>query len=202
MKIFLCWSGERSRHVAKEFDEFLKDLNKKLPGLNNLFDPFRSANIEKGLPWFQAVESELASAQAVLVTITPENCESPMHYEAGAIANGMRIEMSRKGKRKANVDTIKGRLFTYLFGMDARALKGPLAAYQSTAATYEDTRALVRRLLTIADAALPTGEQSEEDIAWEKQFRSCWNDFIERLRPCRHQQLAAWLRVLLTNSRG
>lgn len=190
MKIFLCWSGDRSRHVAQEFEKFLKDLNQELPGLKkDPFDPFRSANIEKGLPWFQAVESELASAQAALVSITPENCTSPwMHYEAGAVANRMGIAMS-KGEDKATAETLKGRLFTYLFGMNASELQGPLAAYQSTAATYDDTRALVRRLLTLAEVDLPTDEHDDKAIDWERTFRICWNDFVERLRPCRHQRL-------------
>jgi hypothetical protein len=37
---------------------------------------------------------------------------------------------------------------------------------------------------------LPTDEQSDEAKDWEKVFRICWNDFVERLRPCRHQQLS------------
>lgn len=190
MKIFLCWSGDRSRHVAKAFDSFLRDLNAKLELTGNLaFDPFRSANIEKGLPWFQAVENELASAEAALVSITPENCTSPwMHYEAGAVANGMRIAMSQ-GPDQASAETLQGRLFTYLFGMNAGDLRGPLAAYQSTAATYDDTRALVRRLLALAKVPLPTDEQAAKDTGWERKFRTCWNTFVEHLRPCRHQQL-------------
>jgi hypothetical protein len=190
MKIFLCWSGDRSHHVAESFDWFLKQLNQNY-GLTGkqAFEPFRSANIEKGLPWFQAVENELANAEAALVTVTPENCTSPwMHYEAGAVANRMGIAMSQ-GKDKATAETLKGRLFTYLFGMNAGDLQGPLAAYQSTAATYDDTRALVRRLLAIAEVELPTEEQTDKAKDWEKVFRICWNDFVERLRPCRHQQL-------------
>src|SRR5580765_456482 len=91
MKIFLCWSGDRSRHVVESFDWLLKQLNQQysLKG-KQAFVPFRSANIEKGLPWFQAVENELSQADAALVAITPENCASPwMHYEAGAVANRM-----------------------------------------------------------------------------------------------------------------
>lgn len=191
MKVFLCWSGERSRHVAEAFESFLKQLNEKLPvSGDHAFVPFRSVNIEKGLPWFQAVERELATADAALVTITPENCESPwMHYEAGAIANGIRLERSGKGKDGTKADALKGRLFTYLFGIEARDLTGPLAAYQSTSATYDDTRALVRRLLTIAGAILPTRELDPAAIRWERRFRSCWNKFVERVRPCLHQQL-------------
>lgn len=189
MKVFLCWSGERSRHVAESFDRLLQHLNKELSlSVEQAFVPFRSANIEKGLPWFQAVEKELSTADAALVSITPENCTSPwMHYEAGAVANRMGLAMS--GNDATSTETLKGRLFTYLFGIRAGDLRGPLAAYQSTTATYEDTRALVRRLLAIAGVEWPTDEQASDSRQWERVFRSCWNHFVEDLRPCRHQQV-------------
>src|SRR5207302_5829776 len=132
--IFLCWSGARSHCVAFAFREFLLQLNQEMTLPNDLqFAPFLSENIEKGLLWFQAVEHELASSEAAILSVTPENADSPwMHYEAGAIANRLSISTQASS---AKVVTLEARLFTYLFGMEARDLKGPLAAYQSTAAT-------------------------------------------------------------------
>src|SRR5262249_21031336 len=84
-----------------------------------VFLPFRSDNIEKGLPWFQAVEEQLASADAALLSITPENADSPwMHYEAGAISNRFLLKDAESG---AKAERLKARLFTYLFGMDSKS---------------------------------------------------------------------------------
>ena len=187
MRIFLCWSGARSHCVAFAFREFLLQLNQEMTLPNDLqFAPFLSENIEKGLLWFQAVEHELASSEAAILSVTPENADSPwMHYEAGAIANRLSISTQASS---AKVVTLKARLFTYLFGMEARDLKGPLAAYQSTAATFEDTRALVRQLLGIGarDAAGDETAPSRRDWS-ENSFRRSWNDLAGKLQKSRSQ---------------
>jgi hypothetical protein len=187
MHVFLCWSGERSHHVAEALEEFLLNLNKTLPsGQSQAFTTFRSQNIEKGLLWFQAVEQQLRDADAALLAITPENCSSPwMHYEAGAIANRF---LEKDAQAQSNPDSLKARLFTYLFAMEPQDLQGPLAAYQSTTATYDDTRALVRQLLNLAGAVLPADPRDPASIKWEQGFRQCWNNFAGRLRPYRTQQ--------------
>jgi hypothetical protein len=198
MRIFLCWSGERSRHVASALETFFVDLNGKFmnnincrlfEGKPSLFETFRSENIEKGLLWFQAVEKELAEADAALLSITPENADSPwIHYEAGAIANRLLAKPREHGSKNAN----KTRLFTYLFGIEARDLRGPLAAYQSTTATFEDSRTLVKQLLTLA-ADLQTEDDSEKPalLNWGNEaaeaFRLCWNKFASQTQSCRTQ---------------
>ncbi len=189
MKLFLCWSGARSHDVAAAFRDFLLQLNDELslPVPLQFAPPFFSENIEKGLPWFQAVEHELASTDAALLSITPENADSPwMHYEAGAIANQLSISTTQS----KTTGTLKARLFTYLFGMEARDLKGPLNAYQSTAATFTDTRALIRQLLGV-DTIKGTPDDDprpETRLKWnEDAFRRCWNTLALRLQHSRSQ---------------
>ena len=79
------------------------------------------------------VAQDLDEARTGIVFLTPENVASPwMHFEAGALAKAV-------GSRQ-------GSLFTYVYGFDPGKLNGPLSTYQSTVATREDTRRLLRDL--------------------------------------------------------
>src|SRR5262245_27578348 len=82
MKVFICWSGDRSYAIAEALQQLLKAVLPKPP------DIFLSTNIDKGAEWFQAVRAGLTSSVAGIIVLTHENIRSPwMHFEAGAIAN-------------------------------------------------------------------------------------------------------------------
>lgn len=74
--IFICWSGQRSRMLARTLHAHLP---KFIPGLvkdsrdTNLF---MSDDITKGSRWFDVVEKELDKADVGLVCITREGLES------------------------------------------------------------------------------------------------------------------------------
>jgi hypothetical protein len=183
MRVFLCWSGTRSRGVAAALKQFLLDLNEALPlSAAARFDPFMSADIEKGATWFEAIGHELQSTDAALLSVTPENAASAwMHFEAGAIATQLTKaagDVGQVGSRR------NARLFTYLFGLEPKDLQGPLSAYQSTVATQADTRALVRQLTDVQQHAASASFSGE----WNEQgFRNCWNTFAGNLRRVRSQ---------------
>jgi hypothetical protein len=129
--VFLCWSGTRSRNVAAALDEALREVG----GL----EPVRSPEIAKGSIWFEQVRQTLEAADAAIVCLTPENVGNAwMHFEAGAIA----AKMSSKSPAQATA-----RVYPYLFQMNGVELTGPLAQFQATTATEEDTVRLVRELL-------------------------------------------------------
>ena len=74
--MFLCWSGERSRSLARALYEFLPRF---IPGLvNNPNDTslFISDDIAKGSRWFDEVETQLDNADVGLVCITREGLQS------------------------------------------------------------------------------------------------------------------------------
>jgi hypothetical protein len=153
MSIFFCWSGERSRHVAETLARSLQSLN---------IQGFLSPQIPKGEVWFEAIRQQLASADAAIVTLTPENLGAPwLHYEAGAVAFG--IPKDEKASR---------RIYTYLFGVRPGDVGSPLSQYQHTEATKGDTLALISQLL-------PAGTDRE---AWiEAHGDVWWSDFVHRL---------------------
>ena len=131
--VFLCWSGTRSGAVADALDKAIRELDCGL-------EPVRSPNIEKGSFWFEKVREALDKSAAAIVCLTPENAGNPwMHFEAGAIA--AKISPSKTdGKGTA-------RVYPYLFQMSGVEIAGPLAEFQGTYATEEDTLRLVRELL-------------------------------------------------------
>jgi len=155
MHVFICWSGTRGLGAAEALKQFFEGLNEKLqPSEKGRVEVFYSPDIDKGRLWFQAVQNELSKANAAVIVVTPENARSPwMHFEAGAV-------VSQILERKETASPI----FTYLFGMEPGDLVGPLASYQSTVATYADTRSMVEQLFKLADVAIPNDDAY--DAAW------------------------------------
>ncbi len=65
MKVFLCWSGGRSRAVAEALKDWLPDA---VPGV----DPLLSVDIEKGARWSAEVAKELEESKVGVICLTPE----------------------------------------------------------------------------------------------------------------------------------
>jgi hypothetical protein len=81
VKVFLSWSGEKSRGVA----EALRDW---LPSVVQQVEPFMSdQDIDAGARWQQRISEELEGARFGILCVTRENQEAPwLNFEAGAIA--------------------------------------------------------------------------------------------------------------------
>jgi hypothetical protein len=143
MGTFICWSGDRSKQVAVALRESLLTV---LPG--EIF--FLSTEIETGTLWFETIQIQLEKAAAAVICITPENVNSAwMHFEVGTIF--------AKGE--------KSRLLTYLFDLEPRDIVGPLSAFQSSQATKEGTKNLVKSLAKLC------GRESED---WAARFEANW----------------------------
>jgi hypothetical protein len=123
-KLFISWSGARSRQLAEALNDWLRD--------RFTYPTFISTGIEKGSRWFDEVQQQLSEAKAGIVCITPASLDSAwMLFEAGALACEV-----REGRGEA-------RLYTYLHGVQPSELPGPLQGYQSTVTTKEDTYQLL-----------------------------------------------------------
>ena len=142
MNTFICWSQARSKQMAGVLREWLPYV---LPGENF----FLSSDIEKGTLWFEAIRTQLQGADAAIICLTPENIDSTwMHFEVGAIA----------GKNA------ESRIFTYLFGLTPGEVSGPLAAFQSSSCTKEDTRKLVLALEKICQKPIEKFDEHWPDL--------------------------------------
>lgn len=154
MKIFLCWSEDRSKSLARALRD---SLPKFIP--TGLEKPFFSEDIAKGTRWFDEVSDELDGADAGLVCVTREALQSGwIHFEAGALARAVR----KKGA---------GTLYTYLVGVEPHELKGPLSEFQFTKFDREDTKKL------IASIVMSMKDRGPGRDAWEKAFDEHWERF-------------------------
>jgi hypothetical protein len=171
MNIFICWSERRSKELAIAMSEWLP---KFIP--NGLVKPFLSLrDIPKGTLWFEEVNKNLGAANAGLICVTPESLRSGwIHFEAGALAKAL-----WEGK--------KGRIYTYLHGIEPNDLKGPLGEFQSTRSTREDTKNLIESIVSsMGEDAPPKREE------WEKAFNEHWDGFyseVSKIKPRSMQEL-------------
>lgn len=153
MKVFISWSGPRSKAIATT-------LYGWLPQVIQAVEPWMSAHdIPQGTWWRNELFTELSKATFAVVCLTPENLAAPwLHFEAGVIAR----ELFQKNTAA---------VCTYLLGLSHADVKGPLAEFQHTVATEEDTRKLVLDINKLQDKPLK-----------EAVLTTAFNDAWPRLR--------------------
>ena len=205
MRVFICWSRDRSKAIAHALHDLLPQA---LPGLTRE-SIFISEEIDKGAEWFQAVRSGLASARAGIIVLTYENIGSPwMHFEAGALARTLAAdpaieptmtqaaaagfgEIHRSAQTRPDAGPIpplspgippgddrqRKAIFPLLRGVQAGEVTGPLAAYQATTTTRADMERLVGALAKALDIELPSRDKDELRIPGD-----AWRTFEEALK--------------------
>jgi hypothetical protein len=140
MKVFISWSGTRSRAIAEA-------LSGWLPQVINFLDPFLSSeDIEKGSRWSADVASNLAKSRVGVVCLTPENCEAPwIMFEAGALSKNLQSTY----------------VCPFIFDLATSDIKGPLSQFQATKAEMED----VKKLIFTMNRALGRRKRPEAQLA-------------------------------------
>ena len=153
MKVFLSWSGERSRLAAEALRNWLPDV------IQNIEPWMSAADIDAGARWNRMIEDELSNTQVGILCLTSENQEAPwVLFEAGALA-------------KTISDTL---VCPYLIGFAAADLKpGPLTRFQAKEANCNGTWELVLTL----NRALKN--QALTDDRLRRIFERFWPD-LER----------------------
>ena len=153
MDVLVSWSKEQSKEMATVFHGWLP---KVVPG----FRPWMSSkDIDKGKQWFGELQTFLGEATSCIICVTAENVRSPwIYYETGAIAAKKQVLVC-----------------PYLIGIDTNMIAdGPLAQYQCTQATKEETLALVLSL----NRALPIPHNDE---LLRSHFEKHWPEFEQKL---------------------
>lgn len=153
MKIFISWSGERSKAIANILYDWL-------PLVIQTAKPWLSASdIDKGTRWSTDIATQLEETSFGIICLTPENLEAPwIHFEAGALSK-----------------TIDGSFVCpYLYEIEPTDIEGPLVQFQSTSANKDDTKKLIHTI----NNALPES-MTEQQI--DKAFEVWWKDLKEKL---------------------
>jgi hypothetical protein len=155
MKVFISWSGARSKVVANRLRTWLPDV---IQGVK----PWMSAmDIDAGARWGQRVQGELQESRFGIICLTRTNQNAPwVLFETGALA-------------KSIEDTF---VCPYLVDLEpAELLPGPLTQFQAKRANEEDTLALVRSINRAQNDALPNDQL-------ERTFSKWWPDLARELQ--------------------
>jgi hypothetical protein len=151
MKVFISWSGERSRVVAEALRSWLPDLIQAVkPWVSGV-------DIRAGMRWSREVDEQLRETQFGILCLTRDNQTAPwLVFEAGALAK-----------------SVEGAaVCPYLIDLAPSELhNGPLTAFQAKRADREDTFDMVVAI----NAALPVVEQLTE-VQLQKAFARWWPD--------------------------
>ena len=151
MKVFLSWSGVRSRQVAQALRDWL-------PGVLQSVEPWLSSPRHPAWPVSGAVEFSPRSAADVdvgILCLTSENLKSPwLMMEAGALSQVAR----------------SAAVVPYLLDVAPSDLPAPVARYRSVQANRAETLRLVELLnaKTKAGSINPQRVQEAFEVWWPK----------------------------------
>src|SRR5262245_57620556 len=149
MKVFISWSGERSKQLAEAIREWLPNV---LQFVKPYFSP---ADIEKGARWANEISKELEQSQVGIIAMTEENRDSPwIMFEAGAISKVVG----------------EARVCPIVFGIRKADLVGPLTMFQAIEFDKAEVHQLLSTINKAAKEVALTDRHLEEafDMWWPK----------------------------------
>ena len=155
MKVFLSWSGDRSKMVAEAFNRFLKQVIQAT-------QPWISTGIMKGMPSDSEIMEGLKDAKVGIICLTSDNLTAPwLLYEAGAISNNPGTHVC-----------------TFLLDVANEDVEPPLGRFQHTSFNKQDVLLLVK---TINSAVGSSGGNAVELQSLEEIFDLTWSKFESAL---------------------
>ena len=125
MKVFISWSGRRSKAVAELLKSWIKCvLQATRPWLS-------TDGIDRGALWFSTIHDQLKDTSTGIVCLTNENKNKPwILFESGALAKGLTTS----------------RVCTFLIDLEPSDIQDPLAQFNHTMPTKESVFGLIRTL--------------------------------------------------------
>ena len=163
MKIFISWSGNRSRVVAELIRDWVKCvLQASKPWIS-------SRDIDRGAIWFSEISDQLKDTSVGIVCLTDENKNRPwILFETGALAKGLS----------------SNRVCTFLVDIQPADLQDPLAQFNHTTPTKLSMLSLVRSLNSCLDNIALDEKTLDQvfNIYWP-EFESGFADALESNLP-------------------
>ncbi|MFE3830510.1 TIR domain-containing protein [Streptomyces sp. NPDC059092] len=155
MKIFLSWSGERSKKTAEALRSWLPDVLQCInPWLSSL-------DISAGRRGVREITDELSETNFGIICITPDNQNSRwLNFEAGALAK--QVE--------------GGYAVPFLIGMKTTDLVSPLSQFQAIIGDSKDD--VLKLLFDINEAS---GGLALPRERLERAFQRSWPEFESRI---------------------
>ncbi|MCR9270241.1 MAG: toll/interleukin-1 receptor domain-containing protein [Hyphomonadaceae bacterium] len=150
MSVFISWSGEKSREVARAFHVLLRfSLSTERVNLSEEF-------IRQGKVWFDELTKAIADSTFCVVIATPDSFKSPwVQFEAGAIWRTSQENSVSALLVHLNVDDIR---------------ETPLSSFQNTQCDANNVLSLVKKIKQAL--SIDVG-----DDVIERNFVGAWREF-------------------------
>ncbi|WP_339521758.1 hypothetical protein [Pseudomonas sp. EL_65y_Pfl2_R96] len=150
MKVFVSWSGPRSKAVAELLSDWIKCvLQASQPWIS-------TRDIDKGAIWFSEISDQLRETAAGIVCLTQENKNKPwILFETGALAKGLSTN----------------RVCTFLIDLAPSDIEDPLAQFNHTTPERSSMWGLISSLNSCLDTA-----RLDERIL-KQVFETYWPQF-------------------------
>lgn len=150
MKVFMSWSGQRSKLTAELLEVWIKCvIQAAQPWIS-------SKGIERGALWFTEINDQLKDTAVGVVCLTQENKSAPwILFETGALAKGLS----------------SSRVCTLLVDVEPADLQPPLAQFNHTFPTKESMKSLVTTLNNGVEA------NRLDPIILDRIFETYWPQF-------------------------
>lgn len=155
MKIFVSWSGKRSKAVAELMSDWLKCvIQASQPWIS-------TRDIDRGAIWFSEISDKLKDVSVGVVCLTQENKNRPwILFETGALAKGLTTN----------------RVCTFLVDLNPEDLQDPLGQFNHTTPDKSSVWALAR---TINDCL---NEKALDERILEQVFETYWPQFDKKFQ--------------------
>jgi hypothetical protein len=154
LRIFLSWSGVRSKAIAQVFREWLPSV------LQNVQPYFTPDDIEKGARWSGEIRGQLEATDFGVIFLTPENINAPwILFEAGALSK---------------LDT--SRVAPLLLGIEPAEVSGPLSQLQLTRFDRDECFKL------LAGINRGLGEMGLDTTVLDTVFGRAWPELEEKVK--------------------
>lgn len=150
MKVFISWSGPRSKAVAEVLDEWIQCVLQAV-------DPWMSSkDIDRGSLWFSELSDQLAETKLGIVCLTSDNKNRPwILFESGALAKGLS----------------SARVCTFLIDLQPTDVENPLAQFNHSFPTKDGVFDLLRTINT------SLSEKGLKETVLAKVFETYWPQF-------------------------
>jgi hypothetical protein len=156
MKVFLSWSGTRSKRVADS-------LGKWLPRVIQAVEPWVSSEMDKGSRWPEQIASHLEEAKVGIICVTRDNADAPwLLFEAGALSK-----------------TKDAYVCTFLLNLSPSDVEWPLAQFQHTQVSKDDVKKLVETVNRIVEKV---GEHALAAATLDDTYEMWWARLEQELK--------------------
>lgn len=153
MKVFISWSGEKSREMAEALSKWLKCVLQSCK-------PWMSTEMDRGTIWFNEIANSLQDAELGIICLTKSNLNKPwILFEAGAILNSLK----------------NTRVCTLLIDLTPADISNPLAQFNHTMAEKKGFYNLIRTLNATLSTPL-------EPVILKEVFNVYWPSFEEKIQ--------------------